>query len=360
MKIKQNTGKGALPYQAITEIIDAGFIKGAKPENISPASLDLSVSGEIYEVEYIFQPKANETVRDVLKKTKFRKHNLDDPLEPGKSYMVCLNEKFDLPSAIYGYCNPKSSSGRLDLHVRLMADRVQRYDALTPAGFSGEIWMLVMPQSFYCKLNAGQTLNQARFFNADTRLGNWELELAMKKEGLIRTPDGQVLTAKDMPISDNDNSIILTLELSGKVLGYEAKKTKKVIDLNQKKFYDWQDFFTPVEMKSGSVYLRKNGFYILSTYEVTKVPLGMACEMVPMDERSGEFRSHYAGFIDPGFNAQLTMEVRPFEGMLVRHRQPMAKIKFERLIEEPEVGYGSKDSNYIKQVGPTLGKQFKM
>src|SRR3989304_8709036 len=157
---KTPTGKGALPYQSIVELIDAGFIKGARSENISPASLDLSISGEIYEVESIFQPRAGETIRDVLKKTKKKKHPLNDSIGPGKLYMACLNEKFDLPSEIYGYCNPKSSSGRLDIHVRLMADGVSSYDAMTPAGFSGEAWVLIISNSFYCKLNKNQTLNQ--------------------------------------------------------------------------------------------------------------------------------------------------------------------------------------------------------
>jgi dCTP deaminase len=355
-----SAGKGALPYQSIVELIDAGFITGAKPENISPASLDLSISGEIYEVESIFQPRAGETIRDVLKKTKKRKHSLNDPIVPGKMYMACLNEKFDLPSSIYGYCNPKSSSGRLDLHVRLMVDGVESYDAMTPAGFSGEAWILIISNSFFCKLNKNQPLNQVRFFNADTRLSDWELETSMKKDGLIWIKKGEALTIKDMPVRDNDNSIILTLELSGQSLGFEAKKTNKIIDLNKKKFYRWNDFFRPVKMKKGFVHLKKNGFYILSTYEGVNVPLGMACEMASMDDRRGEFRSHYAGFIDPRFNAQLTLEVRPREDMLVRHRMPIAKIKFERLMSDPEVDYGSKDSNYIRQVGPTLGKQFKM
>ena len=87
-----------------------------------------------------------------------------------------------------------------------------------------------------------------------------------------------------------------------------------------------------------------------------------------MDERSGDFRSHYAGFIDPGWGygkkgegvgRPLTLEVRPFEDLLVRHGQPVAKIKFEHMIEVPEASYDALGSNYIAQYGPRLAKQFK-
>jgi dCTP deaminase len=116
------------------------------------------------------------------------------------------------------------------------------------------------------------------------------------------------------------------------------------------------------------VYLKKGAFYILSTNEAVRVPPELACEMVPMDERSGEFRSHYAGFIDPGWGwgekgegkgRPLTLEVRPFEDLIVRHGQPIAKIKFERVNEVPVAAYDSMGSNYIKQSGPKLAKHFK-
>jgi dCTP deaminase len=95
----------------------------------------------------------------------------------------------------------------------------------------------------------------------------------------------------------------------------------------------------------------------------------MACEMIPMDERSGEFRSHYAGFIDPGWGwgkngegkgRPLTLEVRPFEDLIVRQGQPIAKIRFEKVTEIPEVIYDATGSNYIKQSGPKLAKHFKI
>ena len=41
---------GALPDRLIRQMMEAGFIKGASPANVSPASLDLSMSEEVYRI----------------------------------------------------------------------------------------------------------------------------------------------------------------------------------------------------------------------------------------------------------------------------------------------------------------------
>jgi dCTP deaminase len=364
--------KGALPSQTIQEMIEAGFICGAKKENVRPSSLDLSISNEIYKVEGIFQPKKHETVRQILDKIKKQKHSLTKPLMRGQMYIIRLNERFEFPESVYAFCNPKSTSGRIDLHVRLLADSVSRYDSL-PRGWKGELWISVVPKTFPVRLYENLTLNQLRFFNADTRLNDLELEIAMKRWRLLWRRTGKSEEARhyeyeELKVRDNDSSVILTLDLEGDLLGYEGVESDNVVDLSKLKFYDSKKFFKPVKKIGEYLYLKRGSFYILSTHEAVRVPPEMACEMVPMDERSGEFRSHYAGFIDPGWGwgargegkgRPLTLEVRPFEDLIVRQGQPIAKIKFERLTELPPVAYDAMSSNYIKQSGPKLAKHFK-
>lgn len=361
--------KGALPAQTIHQMIRAGFIKGAVETNVKPASLDLSLSDEIYQVEGIFQPKRNETVREVLTLIKKKKHSLSKSLQCGQMYIARLNETMALPESIYAYCNPKSSSGRIDVHVRLIADGVSRYDAITPAGWKGELWISIVPKTFPVKLYKGVSLNQLRFFNQDTRLGDFELELAMKEWHLLWNMERQKpYDYKDIRIRDNDGSLILTLDLKGPVLGYVGIPSKTVVDVAHIQHYPVSTFFKPVKKQGDFVYLKKGEFYILSTAEAVRVPPELACEMVPMDERSGEFRSHYAGFIDPGWGwgkqgegkgRPLTLEVRPFEDIIVRQGQPIGKIRFERVAEVPEVIYDGLASNYLVQSGPKLAKHFK-
>ena len=362
-------GKGALPEQVLLDLMRAGFITGGIEKNVKPSSLDLSVSSEIYEVEGLFQPKKNETVRDVLSMIKKKKHSLDKPLLRDKVYLARLNESLSLPESVYGFCNPKSTSGRIDVHVRLLSDFTPRYDSINP-GAKTELWISIMPKSFSVKLYEGVTLNQLRFFNMDTRLNKLELEIALRRYELLwKREDETSYTSQDIQISDkDDNSFILTLDLSGKNLGYEGIKTDKVLDLSKVNFYKYQDFFKPIKQKGGFAHLKKGSFYILSTHEAVRIPPDLACEMVPVDERSGDFRSHYAGFIDPGWGwgadgegkgRPFTLEVRPFEDIVVRQGQPIAKIRFEKMSQLPNSTYDTIGSNYVVQTGPRLAKHFK-
>lgn len=349
-------------------MISAGFISGAAIGNVKPSSLDLTLSDEIYKVEGVFQPRPGETVRQVLEKIKKETHSFDRPLMRNQMYIIRLNETLTLPSDVYGYCNPKSSSGRVDIHVRMIADGVSRYDTLNK-GWKGELWVSVVPKSFPVKMSPGQSYNQLRFFNEDTRLSNTELQIFMQDSKLLWKLDGSnAYTFNDLTVHDNDGAIIQQLDLSTDIVGYIGIQSDTVVDLGKIKHYDSADFFKPIEKEGDFVYLKKDQFYILSTHEAVRIPPELACEMVPMDERSGEFRSHYAGFIDPGWGwgkegesngRPLTLEVRPFEDIIVRHKQPIAKIRFERMAELPDVVYDSMDSNYLKQTGPKLGKNFK-
>lgn len=340
----------------------------AVQSNIRPASLDLSISDEVYVVDGMFLPKTKELVGDVLAQIPKKKYSLDKPLTCGNMYMVRLNERLSLPKTVYAYCNPKSTSGRIDAHVRLIADGMARYDSLR-AGFEGDLWVSIIPRTFQILLHKGLCLNQLRFFNSDTRLSDFELEIAMKKHKLLwRQKEKTPYEYSDIKIYDNDNSLILTLDLESSILGYEGIFSKEVVDLSKIAFYSSKKFFKPVIQKKEQLHLKKGSFYILSTHEAVRVPPSLACEMVPMDERSGDFRSHYAGFIDPGWGwgktgegkgRPLTLEVRPFEDLVVRQGQPIGKIKFEHMADVPEVVYDAVSSNYVHQVGPKLAKHFK-
>ncbi|PIR38780.1 MAG: hypothetical protein COV34_00475 [Candidatus Zambryskibacteria bacterium CG10_big_fil_rev_8_21_14_0_10_42_12] len=359
--------QGALPDSYIQRLIASGHIKGATFDHVRPGSLDLRLSEEVYKVESIFQPRRGEKVRDVLSRIKAERHDPAKPIARDAIYLWRLNEILALPQSVYAYCNPKSSTGRLDLHVRLIADGVPRYDSVWPKGFHGELWVSLMTKSFPTIVSPGDSLNQIRFFNADTRMSDLELEMEHHKSPLIYHPDTQKPIGFDeLEGQDGDGTILLSIDLESSVAGYESITSSHVVELARRD-HDKDIFFKQVYAEKGALRLERDKFYILSSYESVVTPPDLACEMVPMDERSGEFRSHYAGFIDPGWGwgkegegkgRQLTLEVRPFEDIVVRHKQPIAKIRFERLIEPPEVLYDLTDSNYIAQRGPKLGKFF--
>ena len=369
--MKRPTKKtGTLPDSLILDMIRSEAIVGASETHVNPASLDLAVSDEIYRVERSFLPKNGETIRENLKVIGAQPHTPGLPMESGVTYLARATTSLRLPESIYGYCNPKSSTGRTDVHVRVMADGVARYDSIAPAGYHGEVWLLIKPQLIPIILPVGEPISQIRFFDGDTRLKESELESAYRKDRLAFDLRGKAIPWNRISISDRDGSLILTADLESKVIGWECPGTNKVIDFGKRDFYRPQDFFTPVRKDgTGFAILKGGNFYILSVREAVRIPPTYACEMIPMDERSGEFRSHYAGFLDPGWGwgrkgegkgRPFTLEVRPFEDIVLRDGQPIAKIRFERMIDTPLIHYDQKStSHYTSQRQARLSKHFR-
>lgn len=356
--------QGVLPDFMIHELIEHGSIIGAKVEHVQPDSLDLSISDEAYRLEYLFLPRHGEHVRDLIQSLCGRIHDLSQPLERGITYLAKLNESLALPKNVYGYCNPKSSVGRHDVHVRVLADSVARYDAVAPAGFNGELWLAITPNSYPVILPAGECLSQLRLFDHDTRFDETELQVAFKTHKFLYGPAGEQLSYEDIKISDGDGSVLLTLDLTPNnegIVGYECRGLNHPLDFSKgKKAYDKNEFFHPIYAQGGMVHLREGSFFILSTKEFLDLPDSLAAEIASMDDRSGEFRSHYAGFIGPRFRGTLTLEVRPYHNIIFRDGQPICKVKFERMREIPRVSYAEKvERNYLDQRGPKLSRHFR-
>lgn len=359
--------RGALPSQMLRKMIREKVIRGAPEKNVQPASLDVTISDEVYRVERLFLPDANETVRSLLSHVGAVPHSLSTPMERGVTYLARLNESLALPKDVYAFCNPKSSTGRNDIHVRVLADRVSRYDDITPAGWKGELWIALSPRSFPVIIEEGFALSQLRFFNANTRLEESDILQRFKEDPLLFNTKGKPIRYDDLKVKNNNGSLTLTLDLSTKIIGYECLEPSKVLELSKRKSVSPEKFFRPIERNGDSIVLHEGRFYILSTLERVRVPDTLACEMRPMDERYGDFRAHYAGFIDPGWGwgkrgegrgRTLTLEVRPFENLEVRHGQVIARIVFERMAEVPDRLYDTINSTYTDQLGPRLAKQF--
>jgi dCTP deaminase len=163
----------------------------------------------------------------------------------------------------------------------------------------------------------------------------------------------------------------MTLDLEQPIVGYRARKSYRPIDLAAIGRHDPEEFFEPIPRpKGGALFLSREAFYIFSTHERVRVPPEFAVEMLPYDTSAGEFRAHYAGFFDPGFGFGATgeilgtpavLEVRPYEDdLIVRHRQPVCKMAYERLVAPPHKLYGvGVHSHYAEQRGPRMSKFFR-
>jgi dCTP deaminase len=360
---------GAFPSQHIVDMLRDGQVVGGHTDRIQPSSLDLTISDEIYKMKGVFLPRSGETISDILKEGSLFSWDLGKPLECHGIYLIRLNETFALRPTVYARTNNKSSTGRVNLQARLLADGVPQFDAL-PRGFEGTAWLLLIPRSFSIKLTAGDTLNQIRFFNADTSLSQAELNALYDEEALLHTENG-IHIRRERVEFDSRGGLTLTVNLDQPIVGYKCRPTSGSILNFRSVDEDPLEFFEPIKrLKNGHLMLRRDEFSILSTLECIRVPPTFACEMVAYDPSKGEFRSHYAGFIDPGFGygthgevpaAPLVLEMLLQDNdVILRHGQPVCKVVYERLAETPDRVYGTGElaSHYSTQRGPQLSRHF--
>lgn len=362
---------GTLPHAALQALIDEGAIgsiAGIAAGQVQPASIDLTLAAEAYRMPGSVLPMPGETVRDLIDGLALARIDLARPecLARGQVYLIRLREHLALTPGLEAYTNSKSSTGRIDLATRVLADGSPRYDRI-PAGYRGDLWLELIPRSFDVVAAVGDSLNQAILFRDRAVLDQHGLDRLHTAEPLLFAPDGTPVPAADCLF---DGRVVMTADLATPVVGYLAKRCHRPIVLAEVAGHDGADYFTPLPRPaSGFLYLQKDSFYILATHEGVRVPGAYACEMVPYDATAGEFRAHYAGFFDPGWGVRApeqrqgtraVLEVRPHEeDLILRHGQPICAMAYERLSQPCGRLYGGAGSNYAAQDGPRLSKHFR-
>jgi dCTP deaminase len=114
----------------LRELLARGYIEGIGEQFLNPSSLDLPVADEAYRLEREFLTLPGRTVRSLLPEVGATPYGLEHPLEVGLPYLIRLAGTWRLPERVYGYANPKSTTGRIFVLSRVMADGVPMYDAL--------------------------------------------------------------------------------------------------------------------------------------------------------------------------------------------------------------------------------------
>src|SRR5690606_19000888 len=80
--------------------------------------------------------------------------------------------------------NPKSSTGRLDLFTRLLANHSGRFE-VAPPGYVGPLYLEVVPRSFPVRVATGSSLCQVRFVAGDPLLSDAELRAEYERSPLL-------------------------------------------------------------------------------------------------------------------------------------------------------------------------------
>ena len=357
---------GVAPAETIAALMAAGAIANADERRLQPASLDLTLGPRAWRVRASFLPSRARTVAERLEDgLAMQAMDISDGavFERGCVYLVALNERLALPKDIEGAANPKSSTGRIDVFVRLVTDYGAAFDEI-PAGYCGPLYAEISPRTFSIKARAGSCLNQLRL-----------------KRGACRLDDAALAALhRDTPLVDGDADIAgglgVSVSLGGSslgggapVIGWRARRHSGLIDVDAPGALDPNDYFEPLgPQKSGFIILDPDEFYILASKEAVAVPPDAAAEMTPISPGLGEFRVHYAGFFDPGFGwsergtngSRAVLEVRSHDAPFVlEDGQLVARLVYERMAARPGRLYGvDLGSNYQGQ-GLKLSKHFR-
>ena len=336
-----NLPPGVVPRQTLREAERLGIITTSAVEipedGFQPASLDLLLGPTAYRISSSFLA-GDSPVRERLRGLQLDKGfdiRSGGILEPNRPYLIPLMEGLRLPQNVRAFANPKSSTGRVDIFTRVVTDYSHRFDEVAP-GYEGDLWLEVFSRSFLVKVHAGMALNQLRLIVEDPSEGEGQLKLPPSAPEAVRVqlrpppqePDMGETAGGPMPV------------------GFKAKPYSNVLLDLAERDHDPRDFWEPVAPCSELV-LHPEDFYLLRSREQIAIPGHLAAEMLPFDATSGELRTHYAGFFDPGFGAGVpsglpaVLEVRAHDvPFLLDDGQEVARFRYEQLASPPDRLYG--------------------
>jgi dCTP deaminase len=355
---------GILPGHAISRLIAEAALSAPMPfaaDQIQPASLDLRLGEWAYRVRASLLPGPHQSMDERLATLALHRFSLAEGavLETNCVYIAPLLETMRLPVGIAAQANPKSSTGRLDVFTRIIAEGTRQFD-MVPEGYAGPLYAEISPRTFPVLVRTGSRLAQIRFRSGPMVLSDALIADLHRLEALVTTGE-----------PDIDRGIALTVDLEGldpaSPVGFRAKRHSGLIDIDRKDALEVLDYWEPIRQR-GSLILDPDQFYILASKEAVRVPPSHAAEMVPFNPLVGEFRVHYAGFFDPGFGhssgggegARAVLEVRSHEvPFILEDGQMIGRLVYEPLTEPPEQVYGQGiGSNYQRQ-GLKLSKHFR-
>ena len=358
-------GLGVYTNEGIKRLVSegiVGFQSEIDPKQIQPSSLDLRIGERVFYVPCSSLPPANQSMQEFLEGQR-ESYEMNKPklIHKGQVCFFEINESLNLPSYIKGRANPKSSTGRVDVQVRLVTDKGAYFDRIK-AGYSGKVWLEVCSNSFDVIVPPNFSFNQLRFYEDGIKKIDRDELLVLHREGKILR-DGKTLEELSLERSGDgldDGNVPLLINLSGDNLGYCAKHCREPVDLGSvKNPASW--FFDKVQAKEGELDIPMGKFYILGSTEYLTVPKECCVELNPFEADAGEFRAHYAGFFDPAFEGIATLEVRNVGSteFTLRDRQKVARFSLLPLKDKPTLLYGMEArSNYQGQRVAKLAKFF--
>jgi dCTP deaminase len=250
----------------------------------------------------------------------------------------------------------------------VVTDHSYRFDEIAP-GYDGRLWLEVVPLSFMVRVKQYLALNQLRLSVGRSALSDADVRHVHAEDPILfrggaPVPDGDLATG---------GGLFLSLDLKGDAagrVGFRAKDHAPLLDMASVEAFSIKDYWEPVLREGGDrVVLAPEKFYLLLSDEGVRIPPGLAAEMTAYDPTSGELRTHYAGFFDPGFGydrhnrffgSRAALEVRAHDvPFMIEHGQRLCRLTFERMVEPPNVLYGEEIGSSYQRQEETLSKHFR-
>ena len=267
-------------------------------------------------------------------------------LEKQKVYLIQLDCGVDLSETrIRGKSTGRSSIGRLDVLVRLLADVSGSYEFdVLPENARGDLYVEVAPMSFGLEVNQGTCLSQLRLYRGPEDLFTLTMdELAYEEPFPVVNRHGEP-QRQGCEHRERETTFPFCLDLSPdpehECSAFVAKENPPAaVDPDKKDHYDPKDFWEPVRLKPGDpLDLRTNRLYILRSKERLHLQGNLAVECQTYTETLGEWRIEYAGFAHPWFGSTreegtpIIFEVRGHNiPTILRDGLQLGKVMFRRM-----------------------------
>src|SRR3954468_3723557 len=268
---------GLLPRQDIRTLVDRNVLRAREPwdeAQFQPASVDLRLGPRAYRVRAGFLPGRRKTVAQQLTELKADEISLEAGavFERGCVYVVELLDRVALPDSIAAVANPKSSTGRLDVFTRLIADHSDVFDSV-PGGYAGPLYAEVSPRSFSVKVRQGSRLNQIRFRRRNSQQDKLT-DFRLSDKDIRDLHQGSKLVDGDLQVR---KGLVLHIELGGlggeRLVGYRAQRHTDVIDVARVGEYGAEDYWEPIRARAERrLILDPDEFYILASKEKLHIP----------------------------------------------------------------------------------------
>lgn len=335
-------------------------------KDIDPSAIDLPLGDKYWIMEASCRVKQTGHVTDLINKYGGPLLMLEKGtvLKPKTTYLIALPWSLKLLDNICARATAKSSVGRLDALVRLVADKETEFETVG-LGNECNIYLEVRPNTFPLVVSPGNSLSQVRFLRGEEHHCTVSIRM-LEFEDDPPLVDKAAVPIKSIPGVGDSESILLRLDLDNDeelgFAGFVAKTEKELesvdpIDPSKKDYYNPKDYWEPVETvdDGASVRIENDRFYIFRSKERFRLPAHLAVDCRAMSESLGDIRIHYAGFAHPFFGlnngrdngAPLIFEVRGYQFDTILHDETaLAKVFFRRMAADAKQPPGDK---YSKQ-----------